>query len=396
MRIAKYNNIDLHWWGNDLLLIRNIGEYYIFEKEEVFFIEHLCKTNEVAELVYNITCELNVDTVTVENFINIFMENFADFFYFTNEETTQVISASGKKSAYYPLEIHISLTNGCIQRCKHCYKSANASGVFIDFNKLTAFLDCMNGYVPYLCLSGGEPTIHPDFSKIMDRYSSVYSICVLTSGVRIVPLLGAIKKAKRGMVVSIYSSIPAVHDEFAGYKGSYAEVMRSLNAAIAEDIPIGVTTLISRDNFDDIEKLVELMVQKGIKIITIGKIMPIGRAKENNLEVLSSIPDDLQEKLFCLKTRHNSIELLSDAVCENTRLPFSPLKCSAGTISWSINEYGQVQPCGVCSVEELSLGLIDSFDESILTNRISYIEKVNKLHLVRHMQETGVICPFHE
>ena len=396
MRIAKYNNIDLHWWGSDLLLIRNIGEYYIFEEEEAFFVEHLCKTNDVADLVYNITHELDVDSVTVENFINIFMENFADYFYFTHEEVSQMICISGKKLAYYPLEIHISLTNKCIQRCKHCYKSASSSGVYIDFNTLSAFLDRMNGYVPYLCLSGGEPTLHPDFSKIMDRYSSAYNICVLTSGVRIVPLLGVIAKAKRGMVVSIYSSIPKIHDEFAGYNGSYAEVMKSINAATAEDIPVGVTTLISRDNFDDIEDLVELMVQKGIKIITIGEITPIGRAKENNLEVLESIPDDLQEKLLRLKTKHNSVEILSDAVCENATLPFSPLKCSAGTLSWSINEYGQVHPCGVCSVEELSLGLIDSFDESILTNRISYIEKVNKVYLVKHMQETGAMCPFHE
>ncbi len=396
MRIAKYNNIDLHRWGSDLLLIRNIGEYYIFDEEEAFFVEHLCKTNEVADLVCNITHELDVDSATVENFINIFMENFADYFYFTHEEVSQKICISGKKLAYYPLEIHISLTNRCIQRCKHCYKSASSSGVYIDFNDLSAFLDRMNGYVPYLCLSGGEPTLHPDFSKIIDRYSSVYNICVLTSGVRIDPLLGVIAKAKRGMVVSIYSSIPEVHDEFAGYKGSYAEVMKSINAAIAEDIPVGVTTLISRDNFDDIEELVELMVQKGIKIITIGEITPIGRAKENNLEVLENIPDDLQEKLLRLKTKHNSVEILSDAICENATLPFSPLKCSAGTLSWSIDEYGQVQPCGVCSVEELSLGSIKCFDESILTNRISYIERVNKVYLVKHMEETGAMCPFHE
>ena len=111
MRISMYNNIDLHWWGNDLLLIRNICEYYFFEEEEVFFVEHLCKTNKVADLVYNITRELDVDSITVESFIDIFMENFADYFYFTHEETTQLIGISGKRSAYYPLEIHISLTN---------------------------------------------------------------------------------------------------------------------------------------------------------------------------------------------------------------------------------------------------------------------------------------------
>lgn len=96
MRIAQYSNIDLHWWGKNLLLIRNIGEYYIFEDEEVFFVEHLCKTNVVADLVYNIACELDVDSVTVENFINIFMENFADYFYFSTKETARSIRISGE------------------------------------------------------------------------------------------------------------------------------------------------------------------------------------------------------------------------------------------------------------------------------------------------------------
>lgn len=248
--------------------------------------------------------------------------------------------------------------------------------------------------MPYLCLSGGEPTLHPDFSRIMDKYSPLYSICVLTSGVRIAPLLGVIGKAERGMVVSIYSSIPSVHDEFTGYKGSYTEVMKCLDAAIAEGVPVGVTTLLSRDNFDDIQELVDLIVQKGVNIITIGEITPIGRAKENNLEVLGTIPDDLRERLLCLKAKYNIVEILSDAVCENVILPLSPLKCSAGTLSWSINEYGQIQPCGVRSVDELSLGLIAPFDESILVNRTSYIEKVNKLPLVKHMKENGTMCPF--
>lgn len=396
MRISMYNNIDLHWWGNDLLLIRNIGEYYIFEEEEVFFVEHLCKTNKVADLVYNITRELDVDSITVESFIDIFMENFADYFYFTHEETTQLIGISGKRSAYYPLEIHISLTNRCVQNCKHCYKSAGAYGVFINSHMLAAFLDHMAGYVPYICLSGGEPTLHPDFSKIMGRYSSTYDICVLSSGVRVLPLLGVIAKAKRGMIVSIYSSIPSVHDEFAGYKGSYAEVLKSIDAAKANDIPVSITTLISKDNFKDIERLVELMNQKEIGIINIGRISSIGRAKESNLEAMKSIPDSLQEDLLGLKTRHSNVEILSDTVCGNALLPFSPLKCSAGTLSWSINEYGQIHPCGVCSVEELSLGVIDGFDESILINRTPYIEKVNKVHLIKHMQETGAVCPFHE
>lgn len=394
MRIAKYDNVDLHWWGHHLLLIRNLNEYYIFEEEEVFFVEHLCKTNVVAEVFCDIARELEVDSALIESFINVFLENFSDYFYLAQDEITQSLCISGKKLAYYPLEIHISLTDRCIQKCKHCYKSASSCGKDVDFKDLCDFLDRMIGYVPYLCLSGGEPTLHPDFIRIMEKYSTFYNVCVLTSGVRISPLLDVIAKADRGMVVSLYSSIPAIHDEFAGYIGSYNEIMKSLNIALANGIHTAVTTLLSRNNFDDIADLVEMIVPKGIKTITIGKITSVGRAKENDLEVLNIIPDDLREKLLCLKKKYNIIKIPDNETCENILLPFSPLKCSAGTLSWSINEHGQIHPCGVCSMEGLSLGLIAPFDETILTDRTSYIERVKNLPLVKNMERFKVRCPF--
>lgn len=99
-----------------------------------------------------------------------------------------------------------------------------------------------------------------------------------------------------------------------------------------------------------------MIVPKGIKTITIGKITSVGRAKENDLEVLNIIPDDLREKLLCLKKKYNIIKIPDNETCENILLPFSPLKCSAGTLSWSINEHGQIHPCGVCLWKGYRLG----------------------------------------
>lgn len=392
MFIAKYNNVDLHWWGDSLLLIHNISEYYILEKVETFFIEHLRKENEINRLIETISDELICEPATVKTFIDTFLRNFSDYFFLSAEST--FIKISGKKFAYYPLELHISLTNRCVQHCMHCYKSASPTGLDIDYKNLTSFLDQMVEYVPYLCLSGGEPTLHPLFRQIIEKYSFLFSICVLTSGVHILPFLDTITKAKRGLVVSIYSSNPQIHDEFTGYAGSFLEIERLISSALSKQIPVGVTTFLSENNSLDIENLIQSLTFKGVNFITVGKITPIGRAKENGLPLSNKTRKHLQEEMLRLKGIYKSVEFLTDSSCLPSILSFSPLKCSAGTLSWAIFENGQIQPCGICSFDEISMGTIDAFDKTILNDRTPYINKINNCEKIRHMYNSGEMCLF--
>lgn len=68
--------------------------------------------------------------------------------------------------------------------------------------------------------------------------------------------------------------------------------------------------------------------------------------------------------------------------------------CFAGTLLWSINEKGQIQPCGVCSMDEFAMGEIDQFDDTILTDRKSYVKKVKGTSYVKAMEAHGAKCPF--
>ncbi len=371
--IDKYNGVDLHWWGNNVILINNLRDMYVLSAEETFLVECMSITNDVDELKSILGEKLCIEKEYIEKFIEIFMCNFKEyFFYNTNIKKLYI---SGEKGAYYPLELHVSLTNICIQKCKHCYKSANENGVFIDYNQLIDFLDSMREFVPYLTLSGGEPTLHPAFSKLMDRYSDTYNTCVLTSGVNFNDgIWESVKKAKRGMVVSIYSANAERHDIFADKKDSFNSIMKTIDNAKKLGISIGVSTMITEDNENDIDALIELLKNKNINNITVGKISNLGRAQKENLVKNDVLPQEMEIILERLKKKHSQIDIMeSESSCE---IPYAVLKCMAGTLVWSVYEDGQIHPCGMCKNEKMKIGEIDNFNKDIIYNRESYIKEI--------------------
>ncbi len=74
----------------------------------------------------------------------------------------------------------------CNLKCKHCYIERNNFGSskdFLDIKKIKNALKIVKDYnVKLIYLTGGEPTIHPDFNQIMRMCLKISSVCVLTNG----------------------------------------------------------------------------------------------------------------------------------------------------------------------------------------------------------------------
>lgn len=396
MLLQKKQNVDLHWWGEKILLIRNMNEIFELEPEEVFLIEKLSLTNDVGVIQEEISDCLEMEKDEIRNFIDIFIQNYREFFFISFEEIVEnTITVSGQKGAFFPFELHVSLTNACFHRCKHCYKSAVSNGNSIVYEDLEKFLDNMEGKVPYLTLSGGEPTRYSEFERIVQKFSDKYVISILTSGYnlndKLIPVLA---KAQNGVTVSIYSSVPEKHDAFVGVNGSYKSIMDSLEKMCTEGVRVGVSTLLTEENFDDIVKLVKILAQnRGVKTVSVGRLMLLGRAKENQLsnELTSK---KYKEYIDELRKNNFEIEIIDSAEDSGNELSLSPFKCSAGTLLWSIYENGEIHPCGISTIKELMLGNLHDFNEEILFNRSLYDAKISKLECIKNMYSKGAVCPF--
>ena len=394
MNIKLKANADLHWWGKSLLIILNAKQYYILNNEEQYLVKKMSNINNIEMLISNISAELNVSPKVVEEFIYTFMKNFSEFFFFASDDLASKLSISGEYNKYYPIELHLSLTNCCIQHCKHCYKSAGFEGIFINEDKLFNFLDNMKGYTKYLNISGGEPTIHPSFDRLIERYSKDYQICVLSSGITIMQFLESLKKASRGIVVSLYSRDPKTHDAFVEFKGSYQRIMDGVRLALSMNIPVSVTTLLFRSNLDDIKALIEELIAIGVKNISVGSISEIGRARESGLIQNMSL-EKTHEQMKLLKETYPQVSVLDEAQpTGDSKLSFAPFNCTAGSLSWAVFEDGDIQPCGVCPISKFSLGNIAMFNNDILSSRTGYLQNVVNSEEYKRMVQNHSNCPF--
>lgn len=64
---------------------------------------------------------------------------------------------------------------GCNMRCPFCHNGPLVIGVdrgLMDSDDLLAFLDSRRGRLQGVCVSGGEPTIHPDLPELLSEIKS--------------------------------------------------------------------------------------------------------------------------------------------------------------------------------------------------------------------------------
>lgn len=99
-----------------------------------------------------------------------------------------------------PHNCYLILTSKCNMRCKHCYGNY---GMNFPENELTGdewirvIENLARKEVFFVNISGGEPTVHPDFIKIINALieNKIYFM-LTTNGMFNKKILSSIKKAK--------------------------------------------------------------------------------------------------------------------------------------------------------------------------------------------------------
>jgi MoaA/NifB/PqqE/SkfB family radical SAM enzyme len=144
-----------------------------------------------------------------------------------------------------------------------------------------------------ITISGGEPTLHPDFFELVGIASKqAKNVIFSTNGI-------LLKRARK-----IFSSFPNVtlaislhgikeiHDRFVGLRGAFDSVIRCIESAIDIGIPVHVYTIITRETLESIEQLSNVLRLYKIKEHRLNLVKPSGRVltcRVSYSEVLSKI-----------------------------------------------------------------------------------------------------------
>lgn len=99
-----------------------------------------------------------------------------------------MIKISGNRS--FQLEqCYLLLTRRCNLSCTHCIRSSDSSfNEYIKLELVNRIIADLSSKFPYatLLLSGGEPTLHPDFGEIVQlALNSFKKVIVNTNGMNL-------------------------------------------------------------------------------------------------------------------------------------------------------------------------------------------------------------------
>ena len=186
-----------------------------------------------------------------------------------------------------PLIVVWNFTNQCNLSCRHCYQDSEHRRL-PDELSLQEKLDLVDQmgrmYVPMIAFAGGEPTINKDLLPVLRRCQE-YGIhtTLATHGGTMSPRLTA-RLAEAGIryvEISLDSVDPEKHDAFRGQPGMWRRTVEGMgNVVKQEGMRLGVAMCIHRDNFDEVEDMLQFAVDMGASCFAHFNFIPVGRGLE--------------------------------------------------------------------------------------------------------------------
>ena len=179
--------------------------------------------------------------------------------------------------------LFFEITNRCNLNCRHCGSSCTAEGQTLTVEDIEKTLISVHPERPMVCLTGGEPMLHPDFYEIAKRVRSMGFYWGMTTNATLIDDSAALKLREAGMATVSVSldGLEESHDALRQRKGAWRLALRGLRSLMNAGFEPQVTTVLHRENFCELEPLYDLLCDIGIKSWRPVNIEPIGRACES-------------------------------------------------------------------------------------------------------------------
>jgi MoaA/NifB/PqqE/SkfB family radical SAM enzyme len=179
----------------------------------------------------------------------------------------------------------VRLTFDCNDHCVFCLDAHTHTGEMRAREEVRAqILDGRRKGATRLILSGGEPTIHPDYVDFvrLGRLAGYSKIQTVTNG-RLFSygafLDRCLKEGLSEITFSIHGPNAKVHDALVGTKGAFDEEVRALAAALADGRPIvNVDVVVNRANVRHLPEMLRLFYDMGVREFDLLQVVPFGRA----------------------------------------------------------------------------------------------------------------------
>jgi len=187
----------------------------------------------------------------------------------------------------------VRLTFDCNDRCVFCLDSHTHDGTIrAPAEVKDQILSGRRAGAERLILSGGEPTIHPNFVDFvrLGRLAGYERVQTVTNGRMFAYpafLKAAIDAGLGEITFSVHGPDAKIHDALVGTRGAFDEEMKGLRGALADGrVIVNIDVCVNRANVRRLPDMLRLFIGMGVREFDLLHIIPFGRAYTEGKEVL--------------------------------------------------------------------------------------------------------------
>ena len=255
--------------------------------------------------------------------------------------------------------IFFELTDKCNLKCLHCGSNCdlkNYTFLTLDAvkNTLQSIARECDPCEVMVCLTGGEPMLHPQlFETVTLARKMGFPVGITTNGT-LIDDVNAKKLSQSGIntVAVSVDGTKEIHDRFRCSPGSFNKAMNGIMALKQNGIEPQVMTVASKANLHDLPALGNYLQSKDIYSWRITNIDPIGRAQINNDLLLST--EEIHELLSFIRNMRYSQDVNMEVTygCSHfltydyeREVRDFYFQCGAGILVGSVMANGDIGAC---------------------------------------------------
>jgi radical SAM protein with 4Fe4S-binding SPASM domain len=255
----------------------------------------------------------------------------------------------------------LELTPACNNRCVGCGNvfANNRSSKPLSAQEWRIILERIAPSVSWLKITGGEPTLHPEFEEIIKHIAALGIPFTLFTNARwmkpkkLIHFLANIPQLD-GLLISIHGAKAQTHEAFTCIPGSFNETIANIRLAIAAGLKVTTSTVLTRYNCSEVEEIVTLSQEIGADHAAfqrfIGPALPEIEPNEIELAWAVKAIEEIANRERRVGGNEHRPRGNSKLARFGTPIPQcfvanSSGGCLAGTAYVTIDPWGDVRPC---------------------------------------------------
>lgn len=170
-----------------------------------------------------------------------------------------------------PNRVWFSLTGVCNNSCKWCYRSGSEIKEFIDTALVFKITDVLLRCGTKKCtVIGGEPTLHPDYKRIVDYLVAKMTSCTfVTNGRKLsydIPRSWPVDK-KLHVTMSLHGADKKHYQDNTGSEIGFNQTVNAIKWLVSKKIKHSVNVVLSKENLPYIKDFVRLVFGLGVDML---------------------------------------------------------------------------------------------------------------------------------